>query len=727
MSDLGRFSTSGTFADFGIVLAVDTAIFVAVIVIFQLLRSYSKLEYFYAPKLYEDTAREEQLPNSKRWFGWIKDTLSMTDQRLYELRGLDALMHVAFLRVMVFLFISLLPVAAAIIATNATGSEGVSGVPRLSLANVAESDNRMWAHVACGYVFTALTLFWLYKGYRIYEYFSEIENSRDMAHNYTLMIRGVPKGMDLNDALLPYARPAQQQDPIELEAGNNNNNNTSGIAGGELIAQHWANSDHTTRKLQRKKHKLIKKREYCMAYEQEAGEPLTKKKGRPWNRRTLVMPEEYEREQQAVEAKIGTRRNHFTAPTRTVFLTYSSVADVAHIGRANQRSIWAKFRVRPSPYVNDVLWSSLGTNRFFRAVRTFVVCLVVGALLFFWAVPVGFVQALANLDTLAKVRGLEFLAPAGSMGTGARGFVQGVLPPLILIIFFALLPKILRGLNKLRAPSTYTRLDSHVLASFYAFEVINVFLVSTLAGGIFKILSQLQADLNAQTVANLLGSSIPGQSVFFVNLVLSYALYQYPLKALRIGELIISRLKVWRSKTNFESREKQKPKPRLYSGFYGIELLVFTITIVYAFTAPFIIPWAILFFMLAYLFAKYDAIYVTVPINSGKGALWNTAFNCCISGLLMAHLLLIAVLSLKGFPEGAAISPMPVLTVLFCVYVKRRFKRDTKWIAASRDAEAPRDGRKFRTAYVDPVLDERRDIMEDQALNHVLEEGKSQM
>jgi len=77
------------------------------------------------------------------------------------------------------------------------------------------------------------------------------------------------------------------------------------------------------------------------------------------------------------------------------------------------------------------------------------------------------------------------------------------------------MPIILRALNMLRSPHSYSRLDRFVMVSYYAFDVINVFLLSTFVGAIFNIIAQLaHGHLSGSEVANLLGASISAQSNF---------------------------------------------------------------------------------------------------------------------------------------------------------------------------------------------------------------------
>jgi len=294
-------------------------------------------------------------------------------------------------------------------------------------------------------------------------------------------------------------------------------------------------------------------------------------------------------------------------------------------------------------------------------------------------------------------------------------------------VFFSLIPLLLRQLNLRRAPHSFSKLDRMVMTSYYAFDVINVFLLSTFAGAIFNIIAQLTHHLSGSAVAELLGSSIAAQSDFFLNLILAYTFISYPItRLLRTPELVQRFMKVRKAKTETERLFYEQPIPRLYALFYTIELLIFTILITYSYIAPFLIFFGILFFCLAFVVAKYDAVYVATAQHYGKGKHFHVAFTCCIIGMLLAHVILFGVLALKDFPEVAAFAPLPIVTIAFFIYAKRRFRASCDFLPLERYGELQNDGLKFQHAYVDPAYDPRRQniaLKDDIPLSNSLEVG----
>eukprot|EP01112_Ceratiomyxa_fruticulosa_P018854 TRINITY_DN6089_c0_g1_i1.p1 TRINITY_DN6089_c0_g1~~TRINITY_DN6089_c0_g1_i1.p1 ORF type:complete len:717 (+),score=110.11 TRINITY_DN6089_c0_g1_i1:307-2457(+) len=693
-SSSNKFVSTGNFGDFGTVLILDVVIFAAILIGFHFLRTRRSLRYFFSPKSFDKNAAVENLPNNTSFFGWITAPRSISYERLYELRGLDATMHVYFLRTMILLFVTILPFAMAILAVNATGDQGVGGIPKLSVANIARGSQRMWVSVGCGYIITALALYWLYNGYRFFAQFSAYENQKNLANNYSVLLRS--------------------QTPIHENP-----------APGTNVFINNAFKANKLRRLEDKRTKLLQKRQFLALEQQE--------KGRAPLRFNFLKCHKVD-ELAHVDAKIHKLDLKIAAIPRPLkqapasFVTFPSISEANNF--VNNVHHPVTLRVTKAPYVNDVRWASFGVSTLQRNLFTALVIVATFFLLFFWAIPVAFVQGLANLDALGRQKGLHFLRGTTGWSTIPRGLVQGFLPPLVLIVFFSLVPLILRKLNTLRAPQTYSRLDRLVLVSYYAFDVVNVFLVSAFAGGIFNIIAQLRQHFNSSTVANLLGSAIPAQSDFFINLLLAYTFITWPLRLIRLPELFKRYSTIRKGKTQTERTFYEQPVPRLYSLTYAIELLAFTIAISYSFIAPFIVPWAILFFVVSHFISKFEAVYVSVPQNYGRGTHWNSVFGCAIAGLLIGHFIFYSTLSLKGFPESAALAPASIATILFAIWIRKTFVKNNgqnvPQDSTSNNALLIQDGYRFQTSYVDPIIDARRKNLtetENRILSNELEVG----
>lgn len=63
--------------------------------------------------------------------------------------------------------------------------------------------------------------------------------------------------------------------------------------------------------------------------------------------------------------------------------------------------------------------------------------------------------------------------------------------------------------------------DSTVLKTYWAFLLLNVFLVSVLSNSVFNILSRIQSVIDHPAmIVQLLANSLPSQAVLFVNYII---------------------------------------------------------------------------------------------------------------------------------------------------------------------------------------------------------------
>eukprot|EP01113_Clastostelium_recurvatum_P005482 TRINITY_DN12450_c0_g1_i1.p1 TRINITY_DN12450_c0_g1~~TRINITY_DN12450_c0_g1_i1.p1 ORF type:complete len:708 (+),score=118.16 TRINITY_DN12450_c0_g1_i1:133-2256(+) len=688
-SQPSKFEDSGQWQDLFSVALLDGAIFLAILIGFQLLRSTQRFAYFFAPKAFSAFAPYENLPHNNGWRGILKAIHSVSNDRLYELRGLDALMHTVFLQTMLRMFGCLLPVGAVVLYINSTGLEGLTGVMRYSLTNVTDGSLRMWIHVFAGFATTAIILFWIYRTYKIFEKYSMEENTKNLAHNYTTLVRDIPSGANVQSS--------------------------------NVIAVHWPAKSRKLRTLIAKREDLLQEQKLMTERYQQHGE-------------IADGDEKFVFKLRKVEQKINTiRQSDSLTAGNAALITHDSVASAylsTRVGlRTTENSLAVVARPQPAPYVNDIMWGSLTTTRKIRALMTVLAILATFFLLFFWGVPVAFAQAIANMEHIARLPGFSWVGNVNNLGPISVSLIEGFIPPLILIIFFAVLPKIIRAIHKMRAPVSYSRLDRHVTGTYFAFKLINIYLGSSFVGGFFDIINQVRAGggvLSFMDILKLFGSTIPGQSLFFITIILALTCITYPLFLLRPGELISSQIKVKKAKTAEEKQHRQKPAPRFYSTWYGVEILVFTIGASFTLIAPIVLPFALLFFAVAYFVAKYDSLYVTVPVHQGRGKHWHTAFHSMVAGLIMAQFTALSIMLAKGFPLAMVMLIAPLATIGFCIYAHKRFHRTCDTLPDEFYNTSIKGGFQFSESYIDPAMDDRRENFtrtENEQLDNELEQA----
>jgi len=172
---------------------------------------------------------------------------------------------------------------------------------------------------------------------------------------------------------------------------------------------------------------------------------------------------------------------------------------------------WAVFGA-PEPC--QLLWPSLKIKYFQRELRQYLVYFFVTLTIFFYIIPITFVSAFTTLKSLVKL--LPFLNPIVEIST-LRTVLEAYLPQLALIIFLAMLPKLLMFLSKLEGIPTESHAARAASGKYFYFTVLNVFIGVTLGGTLFDTFKRIQNK--PKDIVPVLAESLPGRATFFLTFV----------------------------------------------------------------------------------------------------------------------------------------------------------------------------------------------------------------
>ncbi|KAF9200419.1 hypothetical protein BGZ49_009359 [Haplosporangium sp. Z 27] len=103
---------------------------------------------------------------SLNFLGWIMPTLRISEEFYIANVGLDAVMFLRFLKMCLqFCIFNSIVVGIILLPIHITGGKGLSEVPMMSIANVTDDSNVLWAHVILTYVVTISWMFLIFKNY----------------------------------------------------------------------------------------------------------------------------------------------------------------------------------------------------------------------------------------------------------------------------------------------------------------------------------------------------------------------------------------------------------------------------------------------------------------------------------------------------------------------------------------------------------------------------------
>ncbi|KAG6898143.1 hypothetical protein C0992_004859 [Termitomyces sp. T32_za158] len=184
----------------------------------------------------------------------------------------------------------------------------------------------------------------------------------------------------------------------------------------------------------------------------------------------------------------------------------------------------------------DIVWENLDDGSLEMRSRYVISWLANIGLIIAWSFPAAFIGTLSNLDDLcSKIQWLVWICKAPNP---IPGIIQGVLPPALLAILFALLPLILRGAFFLSQPDRlveeptafawyeciprYSLISVSVYKRFFLFLLVHGFLIVTLSSGITKAIEGIIAR-PTETVQEL-ARQLPGASIFFLTYIITQGL-----------------------------------------------------------------------------------------------------------------------------------------------------------------------------------------------------------
>jgi hypothetical protein len=195
------------------------------------------------------------------------------------------------------------------------------------------------------------------------------------------------------------------------------------------------------------------------------------------------------------------------------FTTYNAAAIASQVLQSPRPFL---FTACLAPAPRDVFWENLGLGYNARLIRSTLISIATLFLIAFFMVPVTAVSALTNLETLEE--SAPWLTDILEYSPVIRGFLEGFLPSLALLIFMMLLPPILLKFAKIEGRVANSWLVEGLFERFFLFQLIVFFLGSVIASG---LLSQVQkfAD-DPGSIISTLAVSIPEQATNFLIFVM---------------------------------------------------------------------------------------------------------------------------------------------------------------------------------------------------------------
>ncbi|KAI8344019.1 hypothetical protein BC941DRAFT_497389 [Chlamydoabsidia padenii] len=323
----------------------------------------------------------------------------------------------------------------------------------------------------------------------------------------------------------------------------------------------------------------------------------------------------------------------------------------------------------------DVLWKNIHVSGKQRVVRDILVWSATTALVVFWTVPISFISSFTSIEAIIKV------APGlGDFINGHKvlqNIIQGLVPTVLVNIFMQLLPLILDYLGVLQGLRARSAISESTLSKYFFFLIFNVLLVFTIVSTALNTLVILFE--RPTEIAQILASSLPKVSPFFINYTILQGLLLMPLNLLLLGSLIVRGFSIYfLAKTPRNHANARSPDAFNYGSSYPQPLLIFIIVLEYSTIAPAICVFGTLYFVMAYIVFKYQFLYVYFRPYEAAGHLWTMVFPRIIVGMILFQLTMLGLFILKdSYVLGAFCVPLVVLTLIFKYTIDAAYFRNS--------------------------------------------------
>lgn len=658
------------------------AIFVG---IFLVLRRMDDRQY--APRTYLGGIREsDRTPRlSRTLFGWFKEMQKIPDTFVLQHNSLDGYFLLRFLKISVAIcFVGCCITWPILFPVNATGGAGKTQLNILSFTNVADK-NRYYAHTFVAWIFIGFVFFMItresiyYINLRQAYLLSPLYASRMSSR--TVLFSSVPdaylqperirrmfgsqmKNFWIASDVKELEKKVSERDKIAMKLegaetkliktantlrlkaakkGGNTENGVESNGDAELGGNSGSVAARYIKPKQRPTHRL---------------KPLIGKKVDTinWSRSEL------ERLNPEIEADQAIHRAGEAKTVSSIFVEFytQNDAQAAYQMLAHHQALHMSPRVIGlTP--DEVVWSNLRIKWWERLIRNVVTISAVCATVIFWSIPVAVVGAISNINYL--IEKLPWLSFINNCPSVLLGLITNALPSVMLAVLMSLLPVYLRLMAKLGGLPTLSTIELRTQTSYFWFQVIQVFLVTTFTSAASSVVSSIIDDPSSATT--LLAQNLPTASNFYISYFILQGLAFSGSALLHIVGVILFR--VLGKLLDNTPRKMYKRWITLSGMSWGTIFPVLSnlvvISIAYSAIAPLVMGFATIGLYLFYLAYRYNLLFVNASGIDTKGLVYAKALQHVTVGCYLSVICLIGL-----FAIATAIGPL-ILMIIFGIFM----------------------------------------------------------
>lgn len=699
------------FSSFLTSLGTSFLIFVVLMLLFAWLsRKPGNSVIYYPNRILKGMDPWEGGKRTRNPFAWIREAITSSEDDVISMSGVDSAVYLVFLSTAlgililsgIVLLLVLLPVAATdnnlkLSANSSTSNGTFNDLDKLSMGNVKANSERLWAFLIATYWVSFVTYYLSWKAYKHVSGLraAALKSPDVKVEQFAVLVRdipAVPEGKTRKEQVDSYFKGIYPDTFYRSMV----------VTDIKQVTKIWVKLEGYKKKLARAE----------AIYEQSktTGSPEGK---RPMNKTGFlglvgkkVDSIEYYNEKineliPKLEAEQKVTLREKQQASALVFFTSRVTAAAA--GQSLHDQMVDSWTVIDAPEPRQIIWKNLLIKFYSREIRQYVVYIIVALTILFYMIPIGLISAVTTLKNLVKY--LSFLKPIVEI-VAIKTVLEAYLPQLALIIFLALLPKLLLYLSKAEGIPSQSHAVRAASGKYFYFTILNVFIGVTVGATLFDTFKTIEDQ--PKEIVSILAKSLPSNATFFLTFVALKFFVGYGLELSRIVPLIIFHLKrKYLCKTETEVKEAWAPGDLGYVSRVPGDLLIITIVLCYSVIAPIILPFGVLYFGLGWLILRNQALKVYVPSYESNGRMWPHIHVRLIGALLLYQVTMLGYFGVKKFHYTPFVIVLLILSLIFIFVCQKKFYRSFQSVplevASHVLKESPNMEHIFR-AYIPPSL-----------------------
>ena len=335
-------------------------------------------------------------------------------------------------------------------------------------------------------------------------------------------------------------------------------------------------------------------------------------------------------------------------------------------------------QVSTAPEPRDVLWHNIYLSKGAKRMRSYIGEFLVILIITVWVVPVALVSLLVSESALISMSPrLAQLDQASPLFSAAIALVQ----PVCIVGLQQLLPPIFILIGHAVGRTSFSEVQMSAFSHYFMFQVLNVFLVTTIAGSIFDTVA-LIVD-TPESAFEMLGNSLPRMSSFFITFVTMKTFLSLGVELVRIVSLIQGAIRALffpnatlRRKRSiiFGCRAIDDPGWFPFHKILAQDMLVVVISVVFAVVAPLVLFPCALFCLFSRIMWTHHHMFVYESVFESGGMFWPKIFRRFVFGLVIAQMTITGQFILKDARhEAYATMLLMLLTYFFLRSTRARY------------------------------------------------------